>query len=37
MPQQYAGILALVGLVLVMVLFRVTWFLTREKKRSTRR
>jgi hypothetical protein len=37
MPQQYAGILALVGLVVVMVLFRVSWFLNREKKRASRR
>ena len=37
MQQQYGGILALVGLVVVMVLFRVVWFLNRERDRAARR
>jgi hypothetical protein len=36
MPQHYGGILGLVGLVVVMVLFRVSWFLNREKDRDRR-
>jgi hypothetical protein len=35
MPQS-AGILGLVGVVVVMVLFRVVWFLRREKDRAAR-
>ena len=35
--QQYGGILALAGLVVVMVLFRIVWFLSRERDRAARR
>jgi hypothetical protein len=37
MPQHYGGVLAIAGLVVVMVLFRVSWFLSREKDRSADR
>jgi hypothetical protein len=37
MPQHYGGLLALVGIVVVMVFFRVSWFLSREKDRAARR
>jgi len=33
MPQRYGGI----RIVVVMVLFRVSWFLSREKDRFARR